>query len=408
MNTSSIESKIEYLSDIPETIQRGLLDLFSIRTIDELTQQKKSLLKNSIAQLFSTTALTEYDEYCRAYALYYLPVNMQKIWRPLLDLTITDSLEPSCRVLELGSGPGSATIGLIEFYKYLAYDNYSTEFYIDITVVERESAFLRIFDSLMEQYTRSLPSNLNVSIKPINADAADFLDHNENSYYNLIIESNMLNPNEHISACYLEDIAHNLIRALGKHSSLIFIEPAKQGLTDFLRTIKAILLREGLCCYSPCCCENQICGQFASAQLNIKGISLCKKLYENDIITRLPDYHAFEYAVFRNDTLQKYDYSGSDSILCDLRNHGGELISFKAFVCAIAHPDDDVFALKVCDGSIPENKSVWMNIPRKSLLEPQINTLTCGRGGMIDIKNAVVEAPNKLGVCRKTRIRIYK
>ena len=243
MNTSSIESKIEYLSDIPETIQRGLLDLFSIRTIDELTQEKKSLLKNSIAQLFSTTALTEYDEYCRAYALYYLPVNMQKIWRPLLDLTITDSLEPSCRVLELGSGPGSATIGLIEFYKYLAYDNYSTEFYIDITVVERESAFLRIFDLLMEQYTRSLPSNLNVSIKTINADAVDFLDHNENSDYNLIIESNMLNPNEHISVYYLEGIAHNLIRALGKHSSLIFIEPAKQGLTDFLRTVKAILLR---------------------------------------------------------------------------------------------------------------------------------------------------------------------
>lgn len=408
MNTSSIESKIECLSDIPQIIQRGLLDQFNIRTIDELTQEKKSLLKNSIAQFFSTTAPTEYGEYCRAYALYYLPINMQKIWRPLLDLTITDSLEPSCRVLELGVGPGSATIGLIEFYKYLAYDNYSTEFYIDITVVERESAFLKIFDSLMEQYTHSLPSNLNVSIKSINADVTEFLAHNENSGYNLIIESNMLNQNEHISACYLEDIAHNLIRALGKHSSLIFIEPAKQVLANFLRTVKTILLREGLSCYSPCCCKNKVCDQFTSAQLNIKGISLCKKLYENDIITRMPDYHAFEYAVFRNDTLQKYDYSGTDNILCDLRNHGGELISFRAFVCAIAHQDDDVFVLKVCDGSIPENKSVWMNIPRKSLLKPQINTLTCGRGGMIDIKNAVVEAPNKLGVCRKTRIRIYK
>lgn len=408
MNTSSIESKIECLSDIPEIIQRGLLDQFNIRTIDELTQEKKSLLKNSIAQLFSTTAPTEYGEYCRAYALYYLPINMQKIWRPLLDLTITDSLEPSCCVLELGVGPGSATIGLIEFYKYLTYDNYSTEFYIDITVVERESAFLKIFDSLMEQYTHSLPSNLNVSIKSINADVTEFLANNENSGYNLIIESNMLNQNEHISACYLEDIAHNLIRALGKHSSLIFIEPAKQVLANFLRTVKTILLREGLSCYSPCCCKNKVCDQFTSAQLNIKGISLCKKLYENDIITRMPDYHAFEYAVFRNDTLQKYDYSGTDSILCDLRNHGGELISFRAFVCAIAHQDDDVFVLKVCDGSIPENKSVWMNIPRKSLLKPQINTLICGRGGMIDIKNAVVEAPNKLGVCRKTRIRIYK
>lgn len=130
MNTSSIESKIEYLSDIPESIQRGLLNLFGIQAIDELTKEKKILLKNSISRLFSTTEQTDYDEYCRAYALYYLPVNMQKIWRPLLDLAITDSLESSCRVLELGAGPGSATFGLIEFYKYLAFDNYSTEFYI--------------------------------------------------------------------------------------------------------------------------------------------------------------------------------------------------------------------------------------------------------------------------------------
>ena len=113
MNTSSIESKIEYLSDIPESIQRGLLNLFGIQAIDELTKEKKILLKNSISRLFSTTEQTDYDEYCRAYALYYLPVNMQKIWRPLLDLAITDSLESSCRVLELGAGPGSATFGLI-------------------------------------------------------------------------------------------------------------------------------------------------------------------------------------------------------------------------------------------------------------------------------------------------------
>ena len=33
MNTSSIESKIEYLSDIPESIQRGLLNLFGIQAM---------------------------------------------------------------------------------------------------------------------------------------------------------------------------------------------------------------------------------------------------------------------------------------------------------------------------------------------------------------------------------------
>ena len=110
----------------------------------------------------------------------------------------------------------------------------------------------------------------------------------------------------------------------------------------------------------------------------------------------------------RNDTLQKYDYLEFNSVLGNLCNHEGEIISFKAFVCAIAHPEDDIFALKICDGSVAENKSVWMNIPKRSLLEPEINTLTCGRGSRVDIKNAVVETTNRIGVCKKTRIRIYK
>ena len=46
--------------------------------------------------------------------------------------------------LELGSGPGSSTFGLIEFFKYLAYDNHLTEFILELTLVEREHEFIAI------------------------------------------------------------------------------------------------------------------------------------------------------------------------------------------------------------------------------------------------------------------------
>ena len=169
-----------------------------------------------------------------------------------------------------------------------------------------------------------------------------------------------------------------------------------------------MLLERGLNCYSPCSCDHPECAQFCSAQLDIREISLCRELYEQGIVSKPADYHPFEYAVFRNDGLRKYDYPCTSGVLSDLLYHDGELISFRAYILAIADQDKDVFALKLCDGSMMQNQSVWLNIPKSSLVEREINALTCGRGGLIDVKNAVVENPRRLVFCGKTRMRIYR
>ena len=408
MRYSSIESKIEYLSDIPDVIQCGLLDLFDVSDIHNLPDETKNALRKSIARLFLKGRPVDYEEYCKAYALYYLPVNLQKIWRPLLDLAITDSLDAKCDVLELGGGPGSATFGLTEFYRYLAYDNPSTPFSLTITVVEREKDFIQIFQDLWEEYENTLPENLSASVTCMKKDAVDFLLHSEGKKYGLILESNMLNPNEYVRADELDKIAHCITSMMKRHSSAILIEPAKQALSGYLKTVRKNLLDVGLNCYSPCCCDNSECSQFASARLNISEISLYRELKEQNIINKIDDYHAFEYAVFRNDGLKKYDYTFRESVLSDLLYHDGELVSFKAYILAIADPEKDIFAVKVCEGNMPDNQSVWLNIPKKSLVEKEINALTCGRGGLVDVKNAVVENPKRLGFCTKTRIKIYR
>ena len=408
MNYFSAETKIEYLSDIPEAIHHGLLKLFEVDALSDLSKTSKEQIRRSITQLFANRLPTNYDDYRKAYALYYLPVNLQKVWRPLLDLVITDSLPAKCSLLELGAGPGSSTFGFTEFYHWLACDNPDKKFSITITIIERDSGFIDIFRNLWDDYKATLPDNLNVSISWRCDDAISFLLHCEENKFDFVIESNMLNPNEHIEESQMEILARQIKTTLKRHGSTVFIEPAKQNLSHYLKSLKKALLQNGMNCYSPCFCDNPECAQFASAQLNTSKISICKELYDAGIISKPAEYHAFEYAVFRKDGLRKYDTHATERILSDLRFHDGELISFKAFVLAIAHPDEEIFALKLCDGTMSDKQTVWLNIPKQKLLEKDINSLTCGRGGLVDVKNAVVEGENKLGFCAKTRLRIYR
>lgn len=406
MNLNSIESRIEYSQDIPGAIEAGLLSLFDVESLDRLSSREKVLLRESIQKLFWSTSATDYSGYCRAYALYYLPVNLYKIWRPLLDLSLTDSLPTQGKVLELGAGPGSATFGLIEYYRYLAAGNDLLSFCLDICIIEKNPEFISVFEKLYSTYIKNLPENLSLSVKCIRNDAFDYLSNSCAESFDLIIESNMLNPNEGISESHLTQFATGLIPLMSKHSSAILIEPAKKELAETLNSVTKHLLCLGLGRYSPCCCSSAECYQFASGRIDTSGIKLTKLLFDRGIITRQPSTHSFEYAVFRNDAMQKYDYNGSGSLLSDLRDRIGEIISFKAFVLT-AIDNIDHFSIKICDGSRSRSGDLWLEVPKNILVEKQLNCLTAGRGGLVDVRDAVVVHSAKIGVTQKTRLKIY-
>ena len=406
MNHSTIDSRIEYGQDIPSSIESGLLSLFCVESLDQLSAAEIESVKNSVQRLFRITGATDYDGFCKSYALYYLPVNFYKIWRPLLDLVLTDSLPVRGRILELGAGPGSATFGLIEFFKCLATENSTQSFSLVIVLVEKNAVFITVFEKLYSAYASSLPDNLVVSVKCIIDDALAFLSQGKGNCYDLIIESNMLNPNESIMESRLSEFAEGLNRHMAKHASAILIEPAKKELTKTLRGAKKRLLAVGLNCYSPCCCKNNECFQFASGRIDTKGISLTQQLYENGIITMRKKTHAFEYAVFRNDRLSKHDYDGSGSVLSNLENRAGEVIRFNAFILTTVD-NGDHFSMKICDGSRPRSGGLWFEVPKSILVEKQLNCLTAGRGGLVDVKDAVVVNSAKIGVTQKTQLKIY-
>ena len=406
MNHSTIDSRIEYGQDIPSAIEAGLLSLFRIESLDKLSSAEKESVKNSVQRLFRTTGATDYDGFCKAYALYYLPVNFYKIWRPLLDLVLTDSLPVRERILELGAGPGSATFGVIEFFKCLATENSAQSFSLDIVLVEKNAGFITVFEQLYSAYASSLPDNLVVSVKCINDDAFAFLSQEKDSSYDLIIESNMLNPNEDIMESRLSEFAAGLKRHMTKHASAILIEPAKKELTKTLRAAKKQLLDAGLNCYSPCCCNNSECFQFASGRVDAEGIHLTQQLFDKGIITRQQKTHAFEYAVFRNDRMSKHKYDGSGDVLSNLENRAGEVIRFKAFILTTVD-NGDHFSIKICDGSRHHSGDLWFEVPKSILVEKELNCLTAGRGGLVDVKDAVGVSSAKIGVTQKTRLKIY-
>lgn len=408
MKHQTIDSKIDYGLDIPSSIESCILRLFGVARIEDINDQEKERIRRVLAGLFSDNSEIDYSVSCREYTLYYLPLNLYKIWRPLMDILYADRLPTKCKILELGSGPGSSTFGLIEFFKYLAYDNHLTEFILELTLVEREHEFIAIFNKLYLDYVKSLPSNLHVDINIKNEDAYKFVQECSGAKYDLIIESNMLNPFEGRSDAILESFVRSLKAIISPHSSVIIIEPAKQSLAVYLKQLKTIMFQQGMHCYSPCCCPNDECARFASARIEVKEIGIYSALVANGFINKALKNHSFEYAVFRNDKLSKYDYEGTGDNLSKLAANVGGKIKFKAFILTFANETEDSFSLKICDGSLCDKSDVWLYIPKSILIEDSINCLTSGRGGLVDVKNAIVEGPQNIKCVMSTQLKIYR
>ena len=103
--------------DIPMEIHKSIVRLFHVNELNEISKEdvKKCFLYHNGKEFKKD--LTNYQLHLEEYTLYYLPVNFYKIWRPLTDLLEKNQIRTKCSILELGSGPGTSVLGLIEFYK---------------------------------------------------------------------------------------------------------------------------------------------------------------------------------------------------------------------------------------------------------------------------------------------------
>ena len=404
MRTEAISNLIYNYSDIPRSLTTAIKALFGVQELTDLSPSQKQHLRYTYSDIFSQIGETDYQNVCKEYALRYFPVNFFKIWTPLYDLLTKGQIKENCTVLELGCGPGSSTMGFIEFYRILAGDNPYISFNLNFVLVERERVFCDILKVIYQQYSYDVPNNLNINIAFRNEDVETFFAHWNKECFDYIIESNMLNPNEKVDRSSFGIHCNSFIQMLKPHSAIILIEPGKKGLSEYLYQIKSILIKNGLSVFSPCTCNNEICKMFPLARVKTSGISLINDSRVVGIFNEKKDVHYFEYVVIRNDALQKYEKPQNTIALSDLPSQVGKTIKFEAFILN-SFDKGEGFDLKICDGSRID-REIYMHIPKRILTAEFVNLLSIGRGNYVKIKNANVSSEREITCTLSTMIDI--
>jgi ribosomal protein RSM22 (predicted rRNA methylase) len=187
----------------------------------------------------------------KAYTSYFLPANIQKIHTPLRGLALhPDGLfaNAKLRILDIGSGPGTAIFGVMEFFSGL--DNPPE---LKFTAVDQVPENLTEAERLFAVYRNA--TRLHASLRTVRA-TIERVENLPGEYFDVIVLSNVLNElipydEEKISRriSLLNDICSRLLVDEG---SCIIIEPALRETSRDMLKVRDGLLECGFRPYAPC------------------------------------------------------------------------------------------------------------------------------------------------------------
>ena len=251
----------------------------------------------------------------KAYRAYFLPANLSKIHRPLRDLGLHPQnlfSRKKLRVLDIGAGPGTASLGMLDFFSGQEHGP-ALEFLIVDQVMENLQEAEELFRVRRSTHSRE------ASMRTIHADIAG-MERTVQGHFDVVILSNVLNE------VFAHDEARTLKRVtllqrilekfLADNGSCIIIEPALRETSRELLLVRDGMLDLGLHVYSPCfgrgkcpalvnpkdwCHEDIPWGPPALVQEIDKLIGLRK------------DSLKFTYLVLRKDGLSLADVCGPDA-----------------------------------------------------------------------------------------------
>lgn len=251
----------------------------------------------------------------RAYLLYFLPSNLHKIHMPLHELSLHPSnllSKERLRVLDIGSGPGTAILGTMDFFA--AHEKRPV---LEFTAIDHVAENLRDSEALFGLFRERVP--LVAVLKTIRS-SIEMASSFPKGPYDIIVLSNILNEVAYLDedrsskrVAILKTIIRDLLAADG---SCIIIEPALRQTSREMLLVRDALLNEGLHIYSPC-----LTGENCPALQNPKD--WCHEdvpwefpeiVREVDRLTGLrKDSLKFSYIVIRKDGLSVKDNYGDSS-----------------------------------------------------------------------------------------------
>lgn len=185
----------------------------------------------------------------KAYSAYFLPANLFKIHKPLHELALHPRnilSRQKLRILDIGCGPGTASLGALEF---LARRYPLTK--LELVAADQVAANLKEAEALFREHRGGADASLTAICSDISG-----LERRVQGTFDVIIFANVLNE---LFAHHAARGAHRtaLIADLLEHllapdGSCIIIEPALRETSRDLLEVRDTMIEKGFFVYSPC------------------------------------------------------------------------------------------------------------------------------------------------------------
>lgn len=234
---------------LPSTYLSALesqFDLFLLNPVPKMlrpfastiSDMSAGLKKNNRRTDFVSSAYLDDKKYCDAYLLYYTTCNLLKMVHPLGEIQKSGFFNEhsGLRVLDLGSGTGTMTLGL-SFWLAEHFPSAQAHF----TAWDQSALALRTFEDFYKKFgwkNKLLTLHTNIE----NARPSDTL-------YDLIIGGNILNE---LTGPGEEQFTGLLQRNLLPGGFVILIEPALRISSRRLLELRDRLLQRGWFVFAPC------------------------------------------------------------------------------------------------------------------------------------------------------------
>ena len=250
-----------------------------------------------------------------AYLAYFLLPNLAKIKVPLNELALhpDKTLEKErLRILDLGCGPGTASLGVLDFFG--AREHCPR---LEFTAVDQVAENLKTAEELFSSMRVS--KGLKAAMRTVRSNIAD-LSLLEGGPFDLVILSNVLNELFSREGRKIEKrlaaMGEIMTRLLADDGSLIIIEPALRETSRELLEVRDRLLNEGFHVYAPClyagkCPALMNPRDWCHEDIPWEAPDVIREL---DRLTGLrKDSLKFSWLVFRKDGRSAADFFGADS-----------------------------------------------------------------------------------------------
>lgn len=419
---NDLQTVFSYFKDfrvVPEYIEIAIMQIILDKTIqkkyefnsfNEYITMFPDRIINSIIKdinnMYDYKSKTEYANRHLSYLMYYLPANLFKIWKPLLDLQIKNLLKPHFSLLDIGSGPGSIPVGIIEYYKELAVSFPQISFSIKITLIEAEKEFIEISEEMISKVKGMKPHNLEICLeKSICISIDENTQFDSNYQYDLITMSNFLNVNEGENYKNSIAIISKIKNLLKQDGSFIIIEPGDKNSSKSLKRIRNELVNNQILnIFSPC-----IGIWEEKSKYNCECFSMVRCFWEIPRLYNFLRYKGlnkgnridvpFNYVVLRKDNLKKYETENNSQHyvkLNDIRKFHGQVVNVKALIRTVIEKDNNLI-IALCDGTCEfakDSEAVWFKISKEKLKKSKINNPLIA-GGRMTLKKILVNISNQ-------------